>query len=320
MKKIFVILLMFLTVNPSYALENGVDAPKDGRVVQLYDGQAKRCTGFLYTERIIFTAGHCLYNGMTDKLHSNPLSGYPEAISYFDSPKISIEKYFLPESFEKRSNFGAQSKPFVGKNITEKNDFAIYILSKPMQVKGKVSVATPSQVEQFIENKTPIRIIGYGKQDQRQQDDYRATPKFTEFTLIAPENAKILIDEMKKKTTWPGEYWQTIHAQSLVGGPSACNGDSGSGYYVKNGLDFIYIGAQTSMLGGATNCSGQPWTSDLTIMGMSSAYENLDLIQKAETYVKSHPPKKTTIVCKKLILTKKITAVFPSCPKGYKKV
>lgn len=307
-----------LPLIPVRAMENGVDAPKDGRVVQLYDGQAKRCTGFLYTERIIFTAGHCLYNGMTDQLHSNPLSGYPEEVSYFDSPKILIEKYFLPESFEKRSNFGAQSKPFVGKNITEKNDFAIYILSKPIQVKGKVSVAIPSQIEQFIANKTPIRIIGYGKQDQREQDSYRATPKFAELTLISHEKAKVLIDQMKIKTTWPGEYWQTIHAQSSIGGPSICNGDSGSGYYVKKGSDFIYIGAQTSMIGGATNCSGQPWTSDLTIMGMSSGYENLELIQEAENYVKLHPVKMTTITCKKLSLTKKITGFEPKCPVGYK--
>lgn len=313
---------MFLTANPSHALENGVDAPKDGRVVQLYDGQAKRCTGFLYTERIIFTAGHCLYNGMTGQLHSNPASSYPEVVSYFDTPKISIEKYFLPNTFELRSNFGLQTKPFVGKNITEKNDFAIYILSKPMQVNGKVSVATPIQVEQFINNKTPIRIIGYGKQDQREQDTYRATPKFAEFTLISQEKAKILIDQMKQQTTWPGEYWQTIHAQSSIGGPSICNGDSGAGYYVKDGIDFIYIGAQTSMLGGARNCIGQQWqwTSDLTIMGMSSAYENLDLIKQAEKYVQGQLPVKTTIICKKLILRKKITAVFPSCPKGYKKI
>lgn len=312
------LLSLSLPLIPVNAIENGVDAPKDGRVVQLYDSNDKRCTGFLYTERIIFTAGHCLYNGMTGQLHSNPASGYPEQNSFYNSPKISIEKYFIPTNFELRSNFDRQTKPFTGKNITEKNDFGIYILSKPIVVKGTVSIASPEQINDFLIKQTPIRIIGYGRQDKRESNDYIVTPKFAEFTLISYENAQVLINQMKQKTKWPGEYWPKIHTQSLNGGASTCNGDSGSGYYVKNNADFVYIGAASYMLGGAKNCTGEPWDSDLTIMGMSSANENLDLIQEAEEYVKSHPVKMTTITCKKFLLSKKVTGIEPKCPTGYK--
>jgi len=51
---------------------------------------------------------------------------------------------------------------------------------------------------------------------------------------------------------------------------------------------------------------------------MNPAYKYLDLIQEAENYVKSHPVKKTTIICKKSLLTKKVSGTNPKCPTGYK--
>jgi len=49
------------------------------------------------------------------------------------------------------------------------------------------------------------------------------------------------------------------------------------------------------------------------------AAEKVEAIKKVETPVKVKPAMKTTITCIKGKLIKKVTAVKPSCPTGYKK-
>jgi hypothetical protein len=51
----------------------------------------------------------------------------------------------------------------------------------------------------------------------------------------------------------------------------------------------------------------------------AKAAEELKAKQEAETKAALESKKKTTITCVKGKLTKKVTAVKPVCPKGYKK-
>jgi hypothetical protein len=56
---------------------------------------------------------------------------------------------------------------------------------------------------------------------------------------------------------------------------------------------------------------------------ISPVFKHLDLIKQAEDFVAKQAKgvvlKKTTITCVKGKLVKKVTAIKPSCPKGYKK-
>jgi hypothetical protein len=59
---------------------------------------------------------------------------------------------------------------------------------------------------------------------------------------------------------------------------------------------------------------------------ISPVFKHLDLIKQAEDFLakqeaasKPTAVKKTTITCLKGKLVKKVTAINPSCPKGYKK-
>jgi secreted trypsin-like serine protease len=185
-----------------------------------------------------------------------------------------------------------------------------------MPISGKTIIASTDKIKEYYDNKTPIRIIGYGKQDQREQNSYRATPQFAEFPLASESDVNELVKNAQQHGF--GKYGMTLHVLAKQGGPSICSGDSGSGYYVKDASNFIYIGANSSGLGGSPACTGKPWTGEYMYFGMNPAYNYLDLIQEAEEYVKSHPVKMITITCKKFLLSKKITGIEPKCPAGYK--
>jgi secreted trypsin-like serine protease len=308
-------LLISLPVFPAHSIENGIDAPKDGRAVQLYyynnnnnnKHYDKQCSGFLYSERIVFTAAHCANGPVNNKIMADyAFVGYPDDISYFNSPNISVEKYFLPSNFEWLGN---------GRSLPS-NDFAIYILSKPMAISGKTIIASADKIKEYYDNKTPIRIIGYGKQDQRKTDTYRATPQFAEFPFASESDVNELVKIFQKNGF--GKNGWTLHVLVKTGGPNLCDGDSGAGFYVKNEGNFIYIGANSGGLGGGLTCTGEPLIGEYMYFGMNPAYKYLDLIQEAENYVKSHPVKKTTITCKKSLLSKKVTGTNPKCPTGYK--
>ena len=122
----------------------------------------------------------------------------------------------------------------------------------------------------------------------------------------------------------------TIHVLQVPGGPSTCGGDSGSPFYVKEGEDFVYLGPLSNGIGGIPNCSGNPWKGNKMYSGAVEGNDYLSLIAEAEKFVADNPyvepkatnsssNKKTTITCIKGKTSKKVTAVNPKCPGGYKK-
>jgi hypothetical protein len=125
-----------------------------------------------------------------------------------------------------------------------------------------------------------------------------------------------------------------IHILQTPNGPSTCGGDSGSAFYIKNGIDFIYLGPLAWGFGGMPACSGNGWKDSVMYVGSVAAYDYIDLIKEAEDYVAKQniviiptpiaspltkkPTIKITIKCYKGKEIKKIYGINPKCPKGYK--
>ena len=164
---------------------------------------------------------------------------------------------------------------------------------------------------------------------------------------------------------------QLVHSASTGSG---CDGDSGSGFFLKRGNTKVYLGPAGAHSVGIPNC-GQPgyWGEYVNAFAVEPVYKHLELIKEAEMIVnqmvikaaeakaaaelkakqdaedaaakaaaelkakqeaeaivaadlkakqeaaaKAAALKKTTIVCVKGKLTKKVTAVKPKCPSGYK--
>lgn len=313
-----------LPVIPAHSMENGFDAPVDGRTVPIIvQPMGIVCSGFLYSERIVFTAGHCLHEMQSRQRFENVQVGEPNEIFTANSKRISVVKSFVARDW---GNFGWSDEI----NFNPTGEFGIYVLKEPVKVSGKVEIASADKVKQLTNLSTLVTNIAYGKQTPN--DSYNGlpsrTPKYAQFPLVPYETVKQSIDGAlnysgKKK------YNMTIHVLQVPGGPSTCSGDSGSPFYVKENGTYFYLGPLSNGLGGIPNCSGKPWADSKMYMGSVAAYDYLDLIAEAEKYVADNPyvePKsktagfnnKITITCVKGKTTKKVSGITPKCPVGYK--
>jgi len=329
MKKKFILpvslVVVLLSIVPANAMENGFDAPIDGRTVPIIvQPIGINCTGFLYSERIVFTAGHCLYDMPSKQKIEYVQVGAPNETYTASSKRIDVVKSFVAKNW---GNFGWSDEI----NINPTGEFGIYILKEPIKVNGKVEVATVEKVKQLIDTNTLVTNIAYGNQslnDKKNGLPSRA-PKYAQFPLVSYSTVKFAVDNalnsMGKK-----KYNMTIHVLQVPEGPSTCSGDSGSPFYVKENETYYYLGPLSNGLGGIPNCSGKPWTDSKMYMGSVAAYDYLDLIAEAEKYVADNPyvePKsktagfnnKITITCIKGKTTKKVSAVNPKCSAGFKK-
>jgi len=318
-------LSIFLPVIPAQSMENGADAPADGRTVPIIvQPMGIVCTGFLYSERIVFTAGHCLHDMRTKQIFQDVQIGAPNETYTSSSKRTVVVKSFVASNW---GNFGWSDEI----NFNPTGEFGIYILKEPIKVSGIAEVASLEKLNQLTAAKSMVTNVAYGK--QRPNDSDSGLPsrsaKYAEFPIVPYETAKSSIDGA---LNWSGKkkYNMTFHVLQVPTGPSTCSGDSGSPFYVKESDKFIYIGAVSNGLGGAPNCSGKPWGDTKMYVGAAAAYDYLDLIAQAEKYIADNPyiePKsktagfnnKITITCVKGKTTKKVSGITPKCPVGYKK-
>lgn len=297
------------------AIENGVDAPKEGRTVALSSASiGKFCTGFMYSERIILTTGHCLFNGNSGTMHTDVYSDYPDATYSRQSKKIKIEKSFLADDWSKDEE----------NNFNPKGEFAIFILSQSVPITGKTIIASPDKIQEYLISNKLISNVGYGRQSPDHGYDGLTSPKYAVWPLVAIETVNNELEKLWKYLGKRKTYNMKIHVLQVPGGPSTCSGDSGSPFYVKEGNDFIYLGPLSNGYGGFPNCSGKPWPDTFFYAGSTAAYDYIYLIKRAEDYVKSNPVKgigasAINITCTKGKTTKKVSGVNPKCPVGYKK-
>ena len=299
------------------AMENGFEAPLDGRTVPIINhynngkNSMPVCTGFLYSERIVFTAGHCLFDNPLKKKYESISIGYPNVPYSQNSKRVKAQKSFASP------DWGWADKI----NFNPTGEFGIYVLSAPIKVKGKVEIASSEQLQKYIEMKALVTNIGYGRQTPQDRNDglpMRA-PKYAQWPLVSYETVQ---QSINGALSWSGKkkYNMTFHVLQIPGGPSSCSGDSGSPFYIKEDETYVYLGPASNGLGGMPNCSGKPWEDSKMYMGAVAAYEYLDLIAEAEKYVANHPyvESKTTLNCPNGKKTKKVLGTNPKCPKGYK--
>ena len=362
--------LILSTSLPANSVEFGQDATGDPNAVHIQGNTS----GFLYSERIIFTAAHVLNqlriqpNGDTD--------GFVYAPGLADksnAKRYKIIKAFIPNTFV---NAASNAQPI--------DDFAIIVLNEDMPLKMKVGIATEQQMIRFAQEKVKVEMVGYGLQSGSQRTDpqeiKRAPYKLTSY-LYTPEMMQSFYTRSGKPSSWSKVEWGAIHTQATG---SICNADSGSGFFVQENEIRYYVGTSGNGLG-ISNCQADGSVKMDPAGGMSwfpAPFKFLDLLKSAESFVseekqkelkkveeakaaaelkakqeadakavteliakqeadakaaadkaaaelktkqeadakaKAAAAKKKTIVCTKGKLVKKVTAVKPVCPKGYKK-
>jgi secreted trypsin-like serine protease len=323
-KTILTVLLISIA-SPAHSMENAPDAPNDGRTVPLIiQGSGKNCTGFLYSEKIVLTAGHCIFDRYTQNLLQQQYIGKP-GMPYVPNSN-EYELFPIEKTF---SNWKIKT----GTDYSDTDDFAVLVLKNKILVPGKVYIATKEQVDSYIKNKAMVTTIGYGLQSKEHKQNDFTKPKYAQFPLVSNERISAVKSEVYSYSG-VGHYGMKIHVLQVPGGPSTCSGDSGSPFYIKDGENFIYLGPLSWGFGGIPNCSGSGWKTNEMNMGSVAAYDYLSLIKEAEDYVAkqnvviiptptaSSLTKKSiikiTIKCYKEKEIKKIYGINPKCPKGYK--
>lgn len=286
------------------------------------------CGGFMYAPQILITAAHCTYGIKIPsfehyKLEDNELYVF-KANSLFSNPIKSV-KIYRPKDFSWQQT---------GDYWSFNSDIAVAVLEQPIKFSNSVKIASKEDIDRFLIEKTKISLIGFGLQSANRSQMAKNGSK-AEFELATQEEADRIIQEYRIKWNRSGKYSQPYHLKFPNKELATCDGDSGSPIFAEVGDTRFYMGAASGILG-SDNCGADPsWGSNGAIQSFFPAYNYMNLITLAESYVKENktvikeeptvtkttsPIVKKTITCKKGKSIKKITGVSPKCPKGYKKV
>ena len=381
MKKLLVLILAIALSAPVSAegVEYGQDATGDPNAVWTMGA-----SGFLYSDRIVFTAAHTV-EFLGDNFVKEAYLFAPGVKNGPDNKKYWVQKVLIAPTYRTR----------VGTDNTRVDDFAIVILRESMPVRNSVQVASPADIESFIREKAPVEMVGYGFQNVAMRTDLQAR-----YNNAPHKMTSVLVsgDDLRKYHAAYPFFHQPNQTMLDFGIPnnektgSNCDGDSGSGFFVQKSNVRYYIGAAGGSQAGITNCNAPlgRFAPNGGMSGVNPTHKFLALIKEAEDFVanekkleaiqeaarvaaelkakqeaeakaaaelkakqdteaieakaaaelkakqeaeakaaaelkakqeadaKAAALKKITITCVKGKLTKKVTAVKPKCPAGYK--
>jgi hypothetical protein len=371
------LLLSFVAVTPSSAVEFGADATGDPTAVKV-----RGASGFLYSERIVITVAHIFGNNYNETLRS--ISNFeregviysPGIVTIAGQKGYRVKRILFPSTFV--------YPDYMNNLITD--DLAIVILSEDIPVTKKAVLATEEQMKRFAREKSKVELVGYGITDFSQRDSLspinnRAPHKLTS-TLLSPEEVLSFYRQYPnvdwRKINKPGVYGIVQHRELKQS--HICDGDSGSVFFIEEN-NVRYVLGTTGLGLVNNNCQVPGRLSAFPSMSwidpkskLSSLIKEAEEIvaedrriefakaeevrlaaelkakqeaearveaearakadaeakakaeaeaearAKAEAEAKASALKnKKTISCVKGKLTKKVTAVSPKCPKGYKK-
>jgi hypothetical protein len=235
-------------------------------------------SGFLYSDRIVFTAAHSV-EFLGDDFANTAWLLAPGVKNGFDQKRYRIQKILKAPTYRGR----------VGKDNTRVDDFAIVILRESMPVRNIVQVASPADIESFIRENTPVEMVGYGFQNESSRTDLQwrnsQSPHKMTSVLVSGEDLR------KYYSTYKGliEPDQTIldlGVPNTEKNGSVCDGDSGAGFFVQKGDVRYYIGAVGGAQAGITNCrSFLKFLPTGGMSGVNPAHTALALVKEAEEFV-----------------------------------
>lgn len=310
-------MLMIMPVN-AHAVENGTDATNDPNAVMIDGGYS----GFLYSPRIVLTVAHGLEYGQSKETVRRV--GYPGKVGYLgqfpSSNYVNSVKIFWAPNYQSRTST----------NWSRIGDFAVIVLESPMEMNNKVRIATAEDVQRYMNNKTTVNLVGYGRQKDRRNPDQQGSVEIYPNKLFSRILTETESNQVKTGLPPGVMFTSDINFEQKPGQPSVCDGDSGAGWFVEENGFRNYIGAGSSGWG-MSNCGHMGfWDPNGSLASVSAAYQYIDLIKEAEKYIQEHPyaekqigntitkTSQTKLLCIKNKTKKYVTS--KKCPKGYKLV
>ena len=331
--------LIFSSTSFSQAALNAQVNLDNPRVVPIFgqDGSSEvrlmaGWSGFLYSPRIVFSAAHSHYRFDNN---GNRILNEPAV--------ITVGK---PNSSAKDAEGRAKViKTFVADFTQIGNDFIVLVLDRDLDTVSPAKLMTAEIEAELVNARAEVVLHGYGEYRDRcasaeknpcKKDWNNLNQRTSELPRITKMNLAPLSDSY---FSWLTGNQRTKLQETVISNPQGCPGDSGGPITTVYKGDLLYLGmgldaAKVYACGAGDSKSKE---NDLDSFGwFSPIYKHLDLLKEAEAFVAQQVTtekaaaelkakqdaaavKKITITCVKGKLTKKVTAVNPKCPSGYKK-
>jgi len=262
---------------PSSAVEFGQDATGDPNAVKVQGV----ISGFLYSERIVFTVAHFLDTMKSvEKWEKDGFVYEPGIDSTIGKKKYKVKRVLVAPTY----------RPRIGKDLTRIDDFTILILEEDLPLKNTVKVATDDEIQSFLKNSSKVQMVGYGLQNPQQRINPR-TEYRSPHRMVGNLVDKSQLDSFYRLNTWHIPPNQTIldfgvSLSQTLG--SKCDDDSGAGFFVEIDKTRYYLGTVGGLGWALPNCRGdgsQSFGVGGGMAGFTPANKFLDLIKTAENIV-----------------------------------
>ena len=330
--------LALVAPHPAVASLNGSVDYSNPRIVPFLTSMttdAPAGSGFLYSSRIVLTAGHLAYgfdqSGNIVPLVRENYVGLPNTKITATTPRMKVIKQFTAKTYRSTPT-GAL------------DDFAVFVLEKDLINAEPVPLLTPEIEKELVASKAQVRLHGFGIFEDACKSGENPPCKLTDFNPSRePRAISANIYPMESFQNLVG-YTQPQFANELLffhqGKESMCNGDSGGSLTTTYKGALLYV-ANIGTAQGIYACGQGRYDGKGGINYSAPVYRHLDIIREAEAFVAAQiaeekksgavqptsspsapalsQAKKKTITCVKGKAIKKVTDFNPKCPAGYKK-
>jgi hypothetical protein len=257
---VVVTLVFALTGGTAQAIEGGESAKNHPRVVSLYfqsvspTSKYEGCSAFLFAPRIVVTQAHCLFSPETNKKLSpaKVFVGAPGKVINTRGPSFQVKKIFMPPGYKNTRTPEHSTK-----------DIAILVTSKSI---SKVRPATPiskAAFDELVSSGGSVTVGGYGLSSAKERkmssrNNFKFPRKLT-VNLVQRDVVETYMKSSFARQQSLPEWLDLalIDKYGWVGtSPSlgaTCDGDSGSGFFIENGKQAIFVGANGGPMG-SPNC------------------------------------------------------------------
>jgi hypothetical protein len=350
-----ILLSQLIGAPPAHASYNGVVDYSNPRIVPIFDrvnSPYPNYSGYIYSPRIIFTAGHgeARFSSDGTRLPFTPGPAYvglPNSKTTAEMKRIPVVQRYLSTTIRE-----------VGGLM---GDFAIYVLGEDIGDFKPAKLGTLEIQKELEAQKAFVEITGYGEYRDRCDEGEKlpCTAKFMPPQSQEPRKLKVQVRPYEDFLSLVGYERPQVKGSLLTWGGgkiSPCGGDSGGSVTTTYKGEEIYLAVTPNGMNGYA-CGAAGYYDGKGGIGYASPIQDhLDILKEAEDYVaaaleqealakaKAVPtpsptpspsaspsaatapktkraaiPKKKTITCVQGKTTAKITGIKPKCPPGYKK-